>query len=80
MPKIALKLYIIIFFDWKSDSPPKENPKIPIPSQIFSSPAKKKMFPPPRQIIPEIFIPPQKFGVKWYYEHFFKSLYGLPNK
>jgi len=29
--------------------PPKENPKIPVPSQNFSTPAKKKFrFPPPK--------------------------------
>ena len=48
--------------------PPRQNPKISFPSQNLSSPAKEKIrFPPPREIISEIFIPPQKFGVKSHY-------------
>ena len=51
----------------KSQFPPGKIPKFHFLAKTIPPQAKKIRFPPPSQIISEIFIPPQKFGVKLYY-------------
>ena len=47
--------------------PPGKIQKFHFLAKTLPPQPEKNFVSPPRQIIPEIFIPPQKFGVKWHY-------------
>ena len=71
-PGLSLKIFQVVlekinFGPKIRVPPPGKIQKFHFLAKTFPPQPEKKFVSPPREIISEIFIPPQKFGVKWHY-------------